>query len=87
MTPESPPLARMMIARTPIAITVAAPRINCTRVESRMSKNANTIRPPSRIRKHWNQPGLQPVCAARSVDIVTPPIASTNEMPTAKAVP
>ena len=57
------------------------------RVERRMSKNANTSSAARRIRKHVNQPGCQPVCEVSRVDIVTAPIARTNEMPTANAVP
>src|SRR6266487_3668948 len=78
--------AAVRIARG-IARTPAAPITSCVRVERRMSKNAKRSNPPRRIRKHWNQLGLQLVCWSNSVAIVTAPIERTNEIPTANAVP
>ena len=87
VTPESPPFASTMIASSRIAATPAAPIRSCVLVETRMSKNAKRSNPPRRIRKHWNQLGLQLVCWSNSVAMVTAPIESTNEIPTANAVP
>ena len=50
--PESPPFARMTIARSKIAPTPTAARINCVRVDTRMSRNASKASSPARTKNH-----------------------------------
>ena len=85
--PESPPFAAITIASSRIAPTPTAAATSWSRVEMRMSRKASSASAPRKMKNQGYQPQSIPVCAVIAVDMKKAPITSTNEIPTAKALP
>jgi len=85
--PESPPLNAITIASRRIAPTPIAAATSWMRVEMRMSRNATSASPARNMKNHAYQPQWRLVCALIAVDMKNEPITSTNEIPTANALP